>query len=86
MIPLLIALIAFVGFLGFQTSQVLRERSELTTLHDNQNGPVEESAKARQQLDVIAKKTAELAAKGNTNAQAIVAELAKQGVKIDPTK
>ena len=85
-VPFLIALIAFVGFLGFQTSQVLRERSGLATLYDNQNSPTEESKKARAQLDTIAKKTAELATKGNANAQAIVAELAKQGIRIDPTK
>lgn len=47
---------------------------------------MEEWAKAHQQLDIVAKKTAELVARGNPNAQAIVAGLAKQGIKIDISK
>ncbi|HLG89934.1 MAG TPA: hypothetical protein VKZ79_22390 [Alphaproteobacteria bacterium] len=85
-IPLIIGLLAFVLFLAFQTSQILSARSVLALARANQNGPMEEASKARRQLDTIANRTAELAAKGNTNAQAIVADLARQGIQINTAK
>lgn len=84
--PLLIGLVAFALFLVFQTTQILRERSVLTTAYQGQEVPLQESNKVRQQLESIAQKTAELAAKGNTNAQTIVNDLARQGIRIDTKK
>ena len=85
-LPLLIGLVAFALFLVFQTSQILRQRDALSTAYQSQEGPLQESNKVRQQLESIAQKTADLAAKGNTNAQAVIADLARQGIKIDNKK
>ena len=85
-IPLLIGLIAFAAFLIFQTTQIVRESTTLSTAYEGQNTPLQESKKAREQLEAVAQKTADLAAKGNVNAQAIVADLARQGIKIDAKK
>ena len=84
--PLLIGLLAFVLFLLFQTSQILRERSALGTAYEGQNGPIQESNKARQQLELIAQKTADLAGRGDVSAQAIINDMARQGIKIDAKK
>jgi hypothetical protein len=85
-VPLLVGLVAFVAFLAFQTSQILGERSVLSKAYDGQNTQIQDSNKARQQLEAIAQKTAELAGRGNANAQAIIADFARQGIKIDTKK
>ena len=85
-LPLLLGLAAFALFLLFQTSQILREHSLLSTAYQSQETPLQESNKVRQQLETIAQKTSDLASKGNANAQAIINELARQGIKIDTTK
>ena len=85
-VPLLLGLLALVLFLLFQTSQVLTQRSALSTAYDGQNGPMQDSGKVRQQLESVAQKTADLAARGNANAQAIISEMARQGIKIDTKK
>ena len=85
-LPVLIGLVAFALFLLFQTSQILRERGLLSNAYQSQDTPLQESNKARQQLESIAQKTAELASKGNANAQAVINEMARQGIKIDTKK
>ena len=85
-IPLVIGLAAFVLMLGFQTAQVISQRSALATAREGQNGPLDESNKVRKQLDTLSQSTASLAGKGNVNAQAVVANLARQGVQIHPPK
>ena len=83
-IPLLIGLAAFVLMLGFQTSQIISQRSAIAATREGQNGPMDESSKVRRQLDALAQSTAGLAEKGNANAQAVIANLARQGVQIHP--
>ena len=64
----------------------MAERWAIAATNENQSGPIAESKKVRQQLDVIAAKTAELANKGNADAKQIVADFAKQGVTLNPPK
>lgn len=82
--PLLLALIAFTGFLGFQTAELLHDRSTIARVHQAQDQAYAESSKLRQQLNTLAGKTALLARQGNSDAKAIVAAFARQGVNMTP--
>lgn len=68
----------------FQTYQLVLEHEALKKLHANQEAPVQNAVKLRAQLDGIAADTQRLADPGNANAQAIVNELRRRGVSINP--
>jgi hypothetical protein len=76
--------IALLAWTGFQTFQLAREHGALLRLKAGQETPLQQAAKVRTQLDSIAKKTLELAQRGNAGAATIVEELAKRGVTINP--
>jgi hypothetical protein len=82
--PLLIICVATVSWGGFQSYQLVREHEALKKLHANQEGLVQNAVKLRAQLDGIAADTQRLADAGNANAQAIVAELRRRGITINP--
>jgi hypothetical protein len=63
----------------------VRERNALQTAKAAQEPTIEQAQKLRAQLDVISKKTLELAQQGNTGAAFIVEELARRGVTINPS-
>ena len=69
----------------FQMFMLITEGSNLRTLKANQENTVQQAMKVRAQLDSIAAKTAELAARGNQGAKTIVEELRKRGVTINPS-
>jgi hypothetical protein len=83
-LPLLIALIALAVLVLSQTFSLIRDRGILAAAHDGQNTAFGESERMRQQLEILAGKTAELARKGDADAKGIVAEFAKRGVNIVP--
>ena len=68
----------------FQMVMLITEGSNLRTLKANQENTVQQAMKVRAQLDSIAAKTADLAARGNQGAKTIVEELRKRGVTINP--
>ena len=76
--------VAFVAWLSFQTIQQVRERGTLQTVKTAQGATIEQAQKVRGQLDVISRKTLELAQQGNAGAALIVEELARRGVTINP--
>lgn len=82
--PCLLLSLAFAVWLGFQTYQLISERQQLKLLRVGQEFPMDAAAKLRGSLDVVATKTAKLAADGNANARVIVEELRKRGVTINP--
>ena len=84
-IPLLLLLIGFVGWAGTQTTQLLRERRALKEMESQQAGALAQAHKIRLAADSLASKTQALAAKGNPNAQVVVAKLKERGVTIDPS-
>ncbi len=84
--PLLLGLITLVLWYGFQTTQLLKERENLTTLRTNQTTIYNNAQKMRAQLDTLAAETAKLAQAGNPNAAQIVNALKQQGITIDPNK
>ena len=84
-IPLSLLAASWLLWTIFQMAMLLNEGANLKTLKANQEVTVQQAVKLRAQLDSIAAKTAELAAKGNSGAKAIVDELKKRGVTINPT-
>ena len=81
---LALVIISWFAWVVFQTTQLLRERSNLELAKANREAPFQQSVKAKAQIDSIVAETAKLAARGNANAQLIVANLKKRGITIDP--
>lgn len=83
-VPLLLGGLAVLGWLGFQAQQLYAERQALQTAYASQQQTVDNSAKLRASLDTLAADTQRLADAGNPNARALVDELKKRGVTINP--
>jgi DUF1365 family protein len=83
-VPMLLAAVALAAWFGFQTQQLVRERSQLATLHTTQDAQVDAATKLRASLDAVAAATAKLADAGNVNARLLVEELRKRGITINP--
>lgn len=83
-IPLLILALTVVGWSIFQMTHLLRERDSFATMRSNQERPMENGKKLRDQLDGIARETQLLANRGNSSARLIVDELRKRGITINP--
>lgn len=77
--------IAVVAWFGFQTFQLARERSALQAARVSQEPTIAQAQRIRAQLDAITKSTLGLAQQGNASAAFIVEELARRGVRINPT-
>jgi|CXWL01.1.fsa_nt_gi hypothetical protein len=84
-VPVLFLVVAVLVWAGFQTTQLMKEKETLETIHTNQASTLDQAVKVRNQLDSIAKKTTELAGKGNAGAKLLVDELQKRGVVINAT-
>jgi hypothetical protein len=83
-LPLLIIALASASWGAFQAYQLVQEHEALKKLQVNQESMVQNAVRMRAQLDGIAGDTQKLANSGNANAQAIVQELARRGVTINP--
>lgn len=83
-LPALLFAVAFTGWLGFQTVQLAGERQALANARANLDPMELNATKLRTALDALATATAKLASDGNANARAIVDELRKRGVTINP--
>ncbi|MBK1621630.1 hypothetical protein CKO42_25195 [Lamprobacter modestohalophilus] len=83
-LPLLILMIAWLFWTGFQTTQLMKERSGLVELHENQEPTVVTAQQMRGQLDALAAGTKRLADEGHPHASLVVQELARRGVTINP--
>ena len=82
--PLLLGLSTLALWFGFQTTQLLKERENLSTLRNNQTTIYTTAQKMRTQLDAIAAETARLAQAGNPYATQIINALKARGITIDP--
>ena len=80
--PLAVVVFTVLIVVAFQTYQLTREKSTLHTLISNQDGPMEEAERVRNQLSSIAGGTARLARQGNVNAQNLVRQLEAQGITL----
>lgn len=81
-LPLILTLASLLVWFGFQTVQLVRERSNLSSLKGNFEAAMQESQKLRAQLETLVTKTADLAKQGNTSAKSAIAELEKRGIPI----
>lgn len=82
--PLLIIAFSTTAWGAFQAYQLVQENDALKKLSANQESLMQNAAKLRTQLDSIAGDTQRLANAGNANAQAIVTELRRRGITINP--
>jgi hypothetical protein len=85
-LPLTLVVISLFLFIAFQTYQSLRDRSALSDVRASQEQTVQEATKVRHQLETLAGETAQLAADGDAGARAVVDEMKKQGVGLNPPK
>lgn len=83
-VPLLIVLLTATGWAGFQFYQLRQEAVALKALHANQDNPIQQAQRVRQTLDSLAAQTKRLADGGNPNARAVVDELGRRGITINP--
>lgn len=83
-LPILLLALVLLTQLIFQLVQLRSERNGLQELTANQQTPLEESQRMRAQLDGIAADTARLADQGNANAKAVIEELRRRGITINP--
>ncbi len=83
-LPLLLLVIAFLSWTVIETIQLLAERRALVDAATQQTAPLAEARKIRAAADSLASKMQALADKGNPNAQAVVLELKRRGVTINP--
>jgi hypothetical protein len=83
-VELAVALVAVALLLltAFETARLVTEHAALSSVRASQEPGLAEIAKVRAQLDALAGGTARLAADGNVNARAVVAEMQRQGITL----
>jgi len=82
-LPLVLVIVAVLMMLSFQTVTLWQERDALTVRYAKQEPALQQSQQMRAQLDSIARKTADLADQGNTNAALLVKTLQQRGITIN---
>ncbi|MES2129691.1 MAG: hypothetical protein V4463_20660 [Pseudomonadota bacterium] len=85
-LPALLLALAVVGALGLQTFQYAAERQMLQQRTVASQPQMAAAQQLRASLDGLALATDKLAREGNPNARALVEELRKRGMNIDPSK
>lgn len=83
-LPLLLGLLALTAWLGHHAWLLDQDRQQLQAAQTNLQPTVEKAAGLRQSLDRLAADTQRLADAGNSNARALVDELRKRGITINP--
>jgi hypothetical protein len=86
LLPILLTALALFLLVAFQTVQLVRDHTALTELRTSQQANVEAGEKLRQQLQVLAGQTAELANGGDAAAKDVVEYMRKQGFTLSPPK
>ena len=82
--PVLLCVLALLLGLGWQSYQLVAEREGMQAAHAGQQQTVDNAGKLRASLDALAADTQRLADSGNASAAALVAELRKRGITINP--
>jgi hypothetical protein len=85
-LPVSLAVVALFVLMAFETAQAIHDRGALADLRRSQEPTVQEAIKLRQQLELLAGKTAQLAADGDEGAKAVVDQMKRQGVNLNPPK
>ena len=82
-LPLAILTTAVLVMAGLQSWALWNERARLDHALATQQPTIDQAKKMRAQLDSLSRETARLAEAGNPNAQALLQELARKGVRFD---
>jgi hypothetical protein len=85
-LPVSLAVVALFVLMAFETAQAIHDRGALADLRRSQEPTVQEAIKLRQQLELLAGKTAQLAAEGDEGAKTVVDQMKRQGVNLNPPK
>ena len=85
-VPVILVVVALFVLMAFETGQAIHDRGGLSDLRRSQEPTVQEAIKVRQQLDSLARKTAQLAADGDEGAKSVVDQMKRQGVSLNPPK
>jgi hypothetical protein len=86
LLPVLLTALALFLLVALQTVQLVGGHSELSAFRTSQQANVDAANKLRQQLQVLAGQTAELANGGDAAAKDVVEEMRKQGFTLSPPK
>jgi hypothetical protein len=85
-LPVILAVVALFVLMAFETAQAIHDRGALADQRRSQEPTVQEAIKLRQQLELLASKTAQLAAEGDEGAKTVVDQMKQQGVNLNPPK
>jgi len=86
LLPVILMVVSLFVLMAFQTGEAIHDRGALSELRGSQEPTVQEAAKLRQQLEALAGGTAKLAAEGDEGAKAVVDQMKRQGVTLNPPK
>ena len=85
-LPIALVVVSLFVLMAFETAEAIHDRGALADLRRSQEPTVQEAIKLRQQLELLAGKTAQLAAAGDEGARAVVDQMKRQGVNLNPPK
>jgi len=85
-LPIALVVVSFFVLMVFETSYAIHDRDGLAEQKRLQEPVVQEAIKLRQKLEVLAGKTAQLAADGDEGAKAVVEQMKLQGITLSPPK
>jgi hypothetical protein len=85
-LPLILVVVSLFVLMAFETGEAIHERSALADQRRSQETTWQEAIKLRQQLELLAGKTAQLAAEGDEGAKTVVDQMKRQGVSLNPPK
>lgn len=83
-----LVLLVVAAFLAavFATIDIVEERARLSELRTQQDAPLREANALRHRVDVLASGLLALAAGGDAGARAVINEMHRQGISIEPHK
>lgn len=85
-LPIILVVVSLFVLMAFETGEAIHDRGALSDLRRSQEPTWQEAIKLRQQLELLAGKTAQLAAEGDEGAKTVVDQLKRQGVTLNPPK
>ena len=85
-LPLVLVVLSMFVLVLSQTVQAIRDHGSLSEFLQGQEQTLQEATKLRQQLELLAGKTAQLAASGDAGAKNVVETMKRQGVTLSPPK
>jgi len=85
-LPVILVIASFFVLIAFETGYAIHDREALADQRRSQESIVQEGIKLRQQLEMLAGKTAQLAADGDEGAKNVVDQMKRQGVTLTSPK